>query len=143
MRPIRRPRPQRGFSLFDGVVSLCLLAFGLVSVVRFQTNLTVQGGEALQRQIASRMADELLNSMLVDAENAACYTLPATGVCPSAAARNVADAWKVRALAALPGTVTATSAINAGTSRMTVRLTWHFKDAAEPRTHEVSSDIRL
>lgn len=136
------PRPQRGFALFDGVVALALLGFGMLALVRMEGRLAGSANEATQRHAASLLTDELLNAMLVDNANANCYTLPAAGACGNATARAATDAWGVRALATLPHATSATSTIDAPTSRITVRLTWYYKDIAETRTHEVSSDIR-
>lgn len=133
---------QRGFGLFDAVVALTLLAFGLLAMVRFQGKLAGQANESQQRMAASVLADELLNSMLVDNTNFNCYTLPAVSPCANATARDATDAWKVRALATLPGAATATSTVDAATGRMKVTLTWYYKDSTDPRKHEVSSDIR-
>lgn len=135
-------RRQRGFTLFDGVVALGLLAFGLLAMVRFQTKLVGQASETQQRMTATQFADELLNTMLIDAGNANCYTLPQTGACGSVDALARATSWKTRTLAALPGAPTATSTIDAATNRMTVTLTWYFKDSSDVRKHEVISDIR-
>jgi type IV pilus assembly protein PilV len=140
---MKRPNRQaRGVGLTDALIALAILAFGLLGLTRMQGKLLVQATEAQQRMVASQFTDELLNTMLVDSANAQCYSLPATGTCGSATARARADDWQTRALAALPGKPTATSDINTGTNRMTVRLTWRFKEDTEDRTHEVISDIR-
>lgn len=140
----RRPplRLQRGFGLFDSVVALSLLGFGLLALVRMEANLAGQSTEAAQRLAASQLADELLNSMLVDNANPNCYTLPAAGACGNAAARTMTDAWQVRALARLPHATAATSTYDAATGRLTVRLTWYYKHSTETHTHEVISDAR-
>lgn len=137
-----RRRLPRGVGLTDALIALAVLAFGLLGLTRMQGKLIVQSTEAQHRMVASQFTDELLNTMLVDSANAQCYSLPAKGTCGSTVARARADDWKARALAALPGNPTATSEIDTATNRMTVRLTWLFKDDTEPRTHEVISDIR-
>ncbi|NRF66143.1 pilus assembly protein PilV [Aquincola sp. S2] len=138
----RALRSQRGFGLFDGLVALSLLGFGMLALVRMETRMAGNANEATQRQTASLLTDELLIAMLVDNGNANCYTLPAAGGCGNATARASTDAWAARALATLPHATSATSTINAATSRITVRLTWYYKESAETRMHEVSSDIR-
>jgi type IV pilus assembly protein PilV len=135
-------RGQRGFGLFDGIVSLSLLAFGMLALTRFETRLGGIANESTQRTQAAVLADELLNAMLTDNANANCYTLPAVTPCGSPTARAATDAWKVRVMAKLPHASTPKSEIDAGTGRMTVTLSWYHKDAAETRTHQVQSDIR-
>ena len=140
--PAARRRAARGFSMIESLVSMSMLGFGLLELVSFEGRLIGQGTEAQHRMTATLFADELLNTMLVDVDHAACYTLPQSGGCSSDDARARAADWQARALAALPGTPKAASRIDATTGRMTVTLTWQFKPTSEPRLHEVSSDIR-
>lgn len=140
--PATRRRRARGFSLVECMVSMSMLGFGLLELVSFEGRLIGQGTEAQHRMTATLFADELLNTMLVDVDHAACYTLPQTGACSSDQARARAADWQARAVAALPGAPKATSRIDAATARMTVTLAWQFKPTSEPRLHEVSSDIR-
>lgn len=142
MKPRLLLRRQRGFGLFDGVVSLALLAFGMLALTRFETRLGGIANESAQRMHAAALADELLSAMLTDNANAACYTLPAAGGCGSVTARALTDAWKVRALAKLPHASEPTSTLDVATGRLTVSLSWYYKDAAETRTHQVQSDVR-
>jgi type IV pilus assembly protein PilV len=139
---IRPCHQAHGVGLTDALIALAILAFGLLGLTRMQSKLLVQSTEAQQRMVATQFTDELLNTMLVDSANAQCYSLPATGTCGSTAARARADDWQTRALAALPGDPSATSVVDSATNRMTVRLTWKFKEDTDPRTHEVISDIR-
>jgi type IV pilus assembly protein PilV len=139
---MRMRRRARGVGLIDALIALTILAFGLLGLTRMQGKLLVQSTEAQQRMVATQFTDELLNTMLVDSANAQCYSLPAAGTCGSTAARARADEWQTRALAALPGNTSATSVIDTTTNRMTVRLSWKFKEDTEDRTHEVISDIR-
>jgi Tfp pilus assembly protein PilV len=141
----RRPArgfPMRGFSMIECLVSMCMLGFGLLELVSFEGRLIGQGTEAQHRMTATLLADELLNTMLIDVDHAGCYTVPQAGDCSSEEARARAADWQQRAVAALPGDAKATSRIDAASDRMTVTLSWQFKPGAETRQHEVSSDIR-
>lgn len=140
--PVARRRGARGFTMIESLVSMTILGFGLLQLVAFEGRLIGQGTEAQHRMTATLFADELLNTMLVDVDNAACYTVPQAGACSSEEARARAADWQQRALAALPGSPKATSHIDAATARMTVTLSWQFKPTTEPHKHEVSSDIR-
>lgn len=140
--PAARRRPARGFSMIESLVSMSMLGFGLLELVSFEGRLIGQGTEAQHRMTATLLADELLNTMLVDVDHAGCYTVPQTGDCSSEDARARAADWRQRALQALPGDAKATSRIDAASDRMTVTLSWRFKPGAETRQHEVSSDIR-
>ena len=137
-------RRQRGFGLFDGVVSLALLAFGMLALTRFELRLGGISNESAQRMTAAVLADELLNAMLTDNDNANCYTLPAVTPCNVPAARAATDAWLVRVMKRLPNAGSPTSIIGGpAPNRITVTLSWCHKDCpAENRTHRVQSDIR-
>lgn len=140
---------QRGIGLLDGMAALACLAFGMLAMTDFQTKLVAQSTEAQQRQVASQLADELLNTALIDsASNVTCYVLPASGTCPAAGATALANtaAWRARVLATLPN-ATSPVVTSAASGRLTVTLGWTWtskngQTAAEPRTHTVISDSR-
>ena len=142
----RQPLPlrRRGFGLFDGVVSLALLAFGMLALTRFETQLGSVANESAQRTQAAVLADELLARMLTDNTNVNCYTLPPVTPCADPIARAQTDEWKARAMARLPNATAPTATVDAATGRFTVTLSWQHKVVAgdPPRTHQVISDIR-
>ena len=135
---------QRGFGLFDGVVSLALLAFGMLALTRFETQLGTVANESKQRIQAAALADELLAAMITDKDNPNCYTLPPVTPCADPIARAQTDAWKARAMARLPNATAPTAIINAATGSFTVTLSWRHTVIAgdPPRTHQVISDTR-
>lgn len=137
-----RRRPGRGSGLLDGLIALAILAFGMLAMTRFQGRMVAQTTEAQSRQVATQFSSELLATVLVDGPNAACYTLPQTGTCSNSAAIVRAADWATRAAAALPGTVTSSATLNAGTGRMTVVLTWTGKDSGDTRRLEAVTDVR-
>ena len=67
---------QRGVGLLDAMIAMAILAFGLLALTRFQGNMMAQTKETQSRSVARQLADELMSLALVDAANAACYTLP-------------------------------------------------------------------
>lgn len=144
---MRRPHHQlqlrrgaRGVGLFDALIALVILCFGLLGMTRLQTNIVRQSSESQARMTAVQFGDELLNTALVDTDNAACYTLPAEGVCGNAAAAERVEDWEARVKASLPGDVTATSVLD--DDRLTVTITWVGKESGETRTLEVTTDVR-
>jgi Tfp pilus assembly protein PilV len=134
---------KRGFGLFDGVVSLALLAFGMLALTRFETQLGTVANQSTQRVQAAAMADELLAAMLTDNTNVNCYTLPAVGTCADPVARARTNAWSTRVMARLPNASEPTAQVNVpAAGRFTVTVSWYHKDPAETRTHQVQSDFR-
>jgi Tfp pilus assembly protein PilV len=131
---------QLGAGLFDALIAMAILAFGMLAMTRFQGRTVTQTTEVQSRAAAVQLSDELLSMALVDTGNAACYTLPAAGACGNANARAGTDAWALRAAAALPGTVTSASTL-AG-DQLTVVLTWTGKDSNEQRQLTAVTDVR-
>jgi len=132
----------RGIGLIDALIALAILSFGLLALTRFQVRMLAQTTEAQSRSVATQLSDELLSTVLVDSRNAACYTLPAVGVCGSAVATAATTAWAARVSTALPGTVTTGSVLDAGTGRLTVAIGWTGKETQDARRLEVVTDVR-
>ena len=143
MKPVLLGRRQaRGFGLFDALISMAILSFGLLSMTRFQTRMVAQTTESQSRAVATQLAAEHLSTVLVDVNNAACYTKPAAGTCGNAAAATRTTAWATRVAAALPGTVTTGAVLNSSTGRMTLTITWTGKDSGDTRTLTTVTDVR-
>lgn len=142
MRPAASGARRRGVGLFDALIALAILSFGLLAMTRFQGRMVAQTTETQARQVATQLASEHLSTVLVDVNNAACYTLPQAGVCASAGAMAGTTAWATRTAAALPSPVTTSSTLNAATGRLTVAITWTGKDSGDPRRLETVTDVR-
>lgn len=141
MRHNHRSRGQHGVGLIDGLIALAILAFGMLGMTRLQSRALAQGSESLSRITAVQLADELAGSVLVDAPNAACYTVPASGSCGSPAAAAIASAWKTKVEGTLPDGV-ATSTLNTTTSALTVAVTWSGKESGVTHRVEATTDVR-
>lgn len=137
---LRLKRRARGIGLFDALIALAILGFGLLGMTRLQTNIVRQSSDSQARMTAVQFGDELLNTALVDVDNASCYTLPAAGGCGSDVAAERVEDWEARVKAALPGEVEATSVLD--DDRLTVTITWTGKESGETRTLEVTTDVR-
>ncbi len=120
----RAMRGMRGVGLIDGLIAIAILSFGLVGMARMQGRMVSASTDAQMRTAAVALADQLLNTMLVDNGNAACYTLPQTGPCASPAAITATNAWAARVLSDLPGTVTRAVTLDTGSGRMQVAIEW-------------------
>lgn len=136
--------------MLEAMIAMVVLVFGLLGMSRFQAKVVKAGTDGQVRLQALAMADQLANLAKIDVPaNAPCYTLPAEGACGSPTGQAAATAWRTRALAALPGEPTATSTLDAGNFRLTIRLTWTGKlqqelgqdDDVSPAV-EVVTDVR-
>jgi type IV pilus assembly protein PilV len=139
----RRFHTQRGFGLFDALISLAILSFGMLAMTRFQTRMVAQTTEAQSRQIATQLAAEHMGTVLVDVDNAACYTVPFSGTCSNTGAKTRTAAWAARvASAPLPGYVSTAVELNSTTGLMTLAISWTGKDSSETRTLRTVTDVR-
>ena len=139
--PLRGRRGQRGLGVLDGMIGLVIFSFGLLAMTRYQARMVAATTEAQGRLTALQMSDELISNVLVDSGNAACYTLPQSGVCGSSQAVTRTTDWKNRTTAALPGTVT-TSSVLAVNGQLTVVIGWTGKESSEARRLEATTDVR-
>ena len=127
----RLRRLPHGFSLLDGLIGMTLMAVGLLGLARLESGLIAHSSASQTRLTAAQLSDQLLSTVLVDATNATCYTVPAAGT-----------AWRTQALAALPGSPSASAVLNTATQRMTVQLQWTDKTTGDTHLHEASTDVR-
>ncbi len=138
----RARRSRRGFGLFDALISLAILSFGLLALTRFQSRMVAQTTETQSRLVATQLAAEHLSTVLVDVRNAACYTKPQAGACANANAKTVTNEWATRVASSLPGTVTTTAALDAAGERMTLTINWTGKANGDTRTLRTVTDVR-
>lgn len=138
----RLRRLPRGFSLLDGLIGMTLMAVGLLGLARLESGLIAHSSASQTRLTAAQLSDQLLSTVLVDATNATCYTVPAAGTCSNTTASATATAWRTQALAALPGSLSASAVLNTATQRMTVQLQWTDKTTGDTHLHEASTDVR-
>lgn len=141
-QPSRQLQLIRGVGLFDALIALAILSFGLLAMTRFQGRMIAQTTESMSRQTAGQFSAELLSTVLVDVGNAPCYTLPQAGVCNNADAEARTADWATRVAAALPGPVNTESTLDAATGRLTVVIDWRGKESGETRRLETVTDVR-
>ncbi|MBX3636345.1 MAG: pilus assembly protein PilV [Rubrivivax sp.] len=141
-KPPRQLQLIRGIGLFDALIALAILSFGLLAMTRFQSRMIAQTTESMSRQTAGQFSAELLSTVLVDVNNAPCYTLPQAGVCNNAAAAARTTDWATRVAAALPGPVNSTATLDAATGQMTLVIDWQGKESGETRRLETVTDVR-
>lgn len=141
-RPQGRRSRARGVGLIDALIAIAILSFGLIGMTRMQGRMVTSATDAQLRTTAMQLADELLNTVLVDNLNAACYTLPQTGACGSSLAVTRTNDWSTSVAAAMPVAVTRLVTLDAATGRMTVSIGWTSRDGADPRLLSVVTDVR-
>jgi len=139
---MRTPRKNRGFGLFDALISLAILSFGLLAMTRFQARMVAQATESQSRALATQLAAEHLSTVLVDVKNAACYTKPQSGACTNTTAITHTTDWAARVALALPGTVSTAASLDNTTGRMTLTINWTGKDSGDTRTLRTVTDVR-
>lgn len=132
---------QRGSSLLEGLIAIAILSVGILGLARFQLGMLSQTTDSQSRLVAVSLVDELLTQMRVDPANVNCYTLPQTGGCASAQAREQAQAWQERVEAEVPGFVGVTAERD-GPFQFVVEMQWRSKAFTDTRSLEVRTDVR-
>ncbi|NDZ12175.1 pilus assembly protein [Variovorax sp. WS11] len=82
-----KPHPQRGATLLEALVTLVIIAFGLLGLVGLQSRLQVSEMEAYQRSQALILLNDMANRIAINRRAASSYvtsTPAGTGNCPSA-----------------------------------------------------------
>lgn len=141
-------RPQRGFTLIEGLVSILIFSIGVLALVGLQTTSIRQSTQSQYRGDASLLANELVGGMWA-AEGMAINTASAAlahasflaelqaqyaGASGSGGAQYMA--WFARVSAALPGTAAnqPSVVVNGATGQVTITISWKAPNepAAEP-----------
>ena len=126
-------RRQRGATIFEILVSVLILSFGILALVGLQARSLSAAGDAKYRIEATNYADQIIGQMWADRNNLPNYP---TFAAPEAAA------WRAQVMAGLPGatapTITVTGAIATGTMvSVTVRWTPPGHPAGAPANNVV------
>jgi len=130
----------RGVGLLDALIGLALLSVGMLALAGFQTRMVVQTTEAQTRAVAMQFANELLSTALVDPDNLDCYSLPATGTCTSAAARNSTNLWGARVAQGLPAPVSVRAVLDG--TELSVVIDWAARGGPDPFRLQVVTDVQ-
>lgn len=102
-------RQQRGATIFEILVSVLILSFGILALVGLQAKSLSAASDAKYRVEATNFADQIVGQMWVDRANLAGYP---TFAAPEAAA------WRTQVMNGLPGatapTITVTGTVATG-----------------------------
>jgi len=99
----------------------------VLALAGFQTRMVVQTTEAQTRAVAMQFANELLSMARVEPDNLDCYSLPATGKCTSAVARDSTNLWGARVARGLPAAVSVRAVLNG--TELSVVIGWAARAA--------------
>lgn len=75
-QPIRMRHAQRGMSLIESIVSLVILAIGVMGLLGVQLRTLTDQQQGVQRATAMRLADELFEKVKANPSNAFSMTAP-------------------------------------------------------------------
>lgn len=79
MTPSRVPRRARGFSMIEILITIVIMAFGLLGLAAFASKATTLGVDATQRARAAALLSDMSNRISVNKTNAAAYLTGALG----------------------------------------------------------------
>ncbi len=104
---------QGGMTMIEVLVSVLILALGILALVGLQAKAITAASDAKYRVEATTYADQIIGLMWADRANLGTY--------PTFAAPNAA-AWRAQVLAALPGALAPAITVNGTT--VTVTVNW-------------------
>lgn len=138
-------RPARGASLLEVLVTIVILAIGLLGLARLQVSSLRNDQGSLYRSEATFLADDILDSMRalnnLTHDKAAHYVVEigsTTAAGPSAVALADVSAWKARIAQALPE---GDGSVEVDGRLATVRIEWNDRRAGTPASADhCSSD---
>ena len=130
------PKPAHGVSLLEVLVTIVIMAVGLLGLAKLQVSTLRNNQNSLYRTEATFLANDILDSMRIlntsSHDKAAHYAVPignnpATG--PSAVAIDDVSAWKARIAQALPD---GDASITVNGRIATIRIEWNDRRAGTP-----------
>lgn len=137
-------RGQRGVSLVEALVSLAILAIGVLATMNLQGTMVATSSGAQLRAEAAYYAEQIIGLATADAANAACYAFQSG--CGSTVASDMAENWRDEVRAALPGATTTALAPSvtwtSGTGQFTVVLQWRHPGDDVARNLTVTTALR-
>lgn len=117
-----RPR-ERGYALFDALVSIAIFGFGITGLAALQASLLAQNTQSAYRVQAASLANALVGVALADSSNLKCYA--GVAGCASTVASTTLASWRDEVAAALPGANEVPPQLELTEDGMfTVRLFW-------------------
>lgn len=127
-------RQQRGVVLLEALVSILIIAFGILGIIGLQAASVASVSDARYRIEATELADELINQIWVDTSNA--NVLPAYASNSS----SLPTAWLAK-VKQLPGAADNPPTIStAANNEVTLTISWH-PAGGEVHKHRVVTAI--
>ena len=139
-----RPAKQAGVALIESLVSLVLLAFGVLGVLRMSATIVEANVQSRERIEATFFAEQLIGMALADPANAPCYAVNANLPCGSTTAAANVTAWASQVTGTLPG-VTSTVNLPSGsyTTDGTFSVTVSWRKASESQAHSYTATTNV
>ncbi|HRO63649.1 type IV pilus modification protein PilV [Thermomonas sp.] len=150
--PVSLPRPQRGISMIEVLISVLVLALGLMGMAAMQS-LALRGGQSsLESSQAVMASNSIIEAMRANRTNAASYVFDGTASCGTVPAAGLSLAswdihqWTLQLKTAIgndpadPGTC---GKIEQAGGVYTVTVQWDDRRAGGSQTNQVVTRARL
>lgn len=139
-----RSASQAGAALIESLVSLVLLAFGVLGVLRMSATIVEANVQSRERIEATFLAEQLVGMVLADPANAPCYAVNASLTCGNTTAAANATTWASQVANTLPG-VTSTINLPRGsyTADGTFSITVSWRKSSESRAHSYTATTNV
>jgi type IV pilus assembly protein PilV len=127
MKPATKSRMQSGFSLIEVLVSMVVIALGLLGFAGLQAYSVKSNALAMQRSVAAMHAHSIVECMRSNIANIASYDTDVVAPANSIAGTDRTN-WATNLAGALPG---GTGTINVAAGPvLTITITWNERTSA-------------
>ena len=111
-----------GFAMLEALVSIAIMAFGILGLIALQAQMTKASSESRYRAQASFLADQLISQMWLDQTSLATKWAVANGKC-NQTSNAVCTAWTTAVTNALPS---GSATVSFSSNQATVTVTWQM-----------------
>jgi len=135
---------QAGVALIEALVSLVLLAFGVLGVLRMSATIVEANVQSRERIEATFFAEQLIAMALSDPADVPCYAVNASLWCGSTTAAANVTTWASQVASALPG-VTSTANLPSGSYAAdgTFSITVSWRKPSESQAHSYTATTNV
>lgn len=119
------PKKQSGMFVIEALVSVLLIAVGLVGLMIMAAQASTQAGQSKVRNDASYLAGELIGEMWVSASSPGAYNT---------------SAWASRLSSAIPG---ATATVSATGNKVDIDISWPDKKEGSSVRHHYRTSAQI
>jgi type IV pilus assembly protein PilV len=139
-----RVSAQRGVAIVEALVSVLLLVFGILGLMKMAVTLMQENVQSRDRLQATFFAEQLIGMALADPTNVGCYAVSSGAACGSTGAQTNATQWATQVKTLLPGaTLVANKPVATSAADGTFTVTVKWQKASDPLPHNYTATTNV